>query len=93
MVASKKRIANRIFGDHLLETFEDPFLLPLGERDMLNLANEYPENIKAIGSTGRTNLLPRITLGIMNQRPNRYFSQKQWIREEIVRYVPELFVT
>lgn len=44
--------------------FEDPFILLSGEYDMLILANEYPANIKVIGSIGRTNLKPKVKLEV-----------------------------
>lgn len=42
--------------------FRDPLILPSGETDLPIAANEYPENIKAIGSTGRTNLPAKVKL-------------------------------
>lgn len=45
---------------HFKRTFDmerkDPFCSVSGESGAFILANAYPENIKAIGSTGRTNL-------------------------------------
>lgn len=55
-VASKKKMKNCIFDGHLVRMFKDPFFSAFGESDAFILANAYPENIKAIGSTGRTNL-------------------------------------
>lgn len=50
-------MATCILAGHVLWIFDDSFPLPLAEIVVLNAANECPENIKAIGSTGRTNLL------------------------------------
>ena len=55
-VESKKKMANRTFEGHLTWLLEDPFLLLFEESAIFIAAIEYPENIKAIGSTGRTNL-------------------------------------
>ena len=55
LVASNKKIANFNFGSHLLQRFEDPVLLLFEYSGLLNEASEYPENINAIGSTGRMN--------------------------------------
>ena len=56
LVASKNTTANPTFEGHLVWLFEEPFFLPSGESGLAIVANAYPENIKAIGSTGKTNL-------------------------------------
>lgn len=50
-------MATCIFAGHVLWIFDDSFPLAFAEIVVLNAANECPENIKAIGRTGRTNLL------------------------------------
>jgi len=60
LVTSKKNTASRNFKDHLACTFVILLLLPRGNSCVLRAANEYPENIKAIGSTGKTNLLRKV---------------------------------
>ena len=56
LVASNKKIANFNFGGHLLQRFEDNFLLLFEDSSLLNVTSEYPKNINAIGSTSRMNL-------------------------------------
>ena len=55
-VESKKKMANHTFEGHLTRLLEDPFLLLFEEPTVVIVAIDYPENTKAIGSTGRTNL-------------------------------------
>jgi hypothetical protein len=55
LVASKKKMANPTFEGLFMWLLGEPFLL-LSESDFAITDNEYPENIKAIGSIGNTNL-------------------------------------
>lgn len=50
-------MANRIFGVHMILLLEVLFVFAFDISFPPIKVNEYPENIKAIGSTGRTNLL------------------------------------
>lgn len=67
--------------------FKDPFFSAFGESDAFILANAYPENIKAIGSTGRTNLLR--TKGSIYAYSHLYMHKTNNSQTR----VPELFVT
>lgn len=59
-VASKKKTANRNFEGHLVCVVDALLLLPIGKSGDLRAANEYPENINAIGRTGNTNLFRKV---------------------------------
>lgn len=56
LVATKQTTANRNFEGHLVREEEALFFSPIDKSGVSRTANEYPENINAIGRIGKTNL-------------------------------------
>lgn len=60
LVTSKKKTANRNFEGHLLCVVGALLFLPTGMSGVSRAANEYPENINAIGRIGKINLFTEV---------------------------------